>query len=180
MPGPGVFGQKHWNHEFALLLSPSLMWMRCPCPLRARATIRLSHTIRQDVIGLYNMRFLWSAPIANDRIRYRRTTKSDGGSRPSVPFPTTGANPWSTYAALPKESHHCSGYLGGWATPWSAEEMLDEQRQRVDIPAHARTAHKGLQQKRLEKDLCWIVPHVPSRWPRQVRKKRQRSDSSCV
>ena len=38
---------------------------------------------------------------------------------------------------------HPSGYLGGWATPWSVEEMLDGQHQRVDIPAHARTAHKG-------------------------------------
>ena len=44
--------------------------------------------------------------------------------------------------------------LGGWATPWSAEEMLDGRRQRVDIPAHARTVHKGLLQKRLEEDLC--------------------------
>ena len=32
--------------------------------------------------------------------------------------------------------------------------MLDGQHQRVDIPAHARTAHKGLMQKRLEEDLC--------------------------
>ena len=36
-----------------------------------------------------------------------------------------------------------------WATPWLAEEILDRQTQRVDIPAHARTAHKGLLQKRL-------------------------------
>ena len=41
-----------------------------------------------------------------------------------------------------------------WATPWSAEEMLDGQHQRVDIPTHARTAHKDLLQKRLEEDLC--------------------------
>ena len=35
--------------------------------------------------------------------------------------------------------------------------------QRVeDTPVHARTAHKGLlQKKRLEEDLCWIVPYVP-------------------
>ena len=31
--------------------------------------------------------------------------------------------------------------------------MLDGQHQRVDIPVHARTAHKGLLQKRLEEDL---------------------------
>ena len=37
---------------------------------------------------------------------------------------------------------------------WSAEEVLDGQRQRVDIPAHARAALKGLMQKRLEEDLC--------------------------
>ena len=36
--------------------------------------------------------------------------------------------------------NHPSGYLGGWATPWSAEEMLDGQHQRVDIPAHDRAA----------------------------------------
>ena len=36
-----------------------------------------------------------------------------------------------------------SKHLGGWTTPWLAEEMLDGQRQRVDIPAHAQTAQKG-------------------------------------
>ena len=36
----------------------------------------------------------------------------------------------------------------GWH--WSAEEMLDGQHQRVEIPALARTAHKSLLQKRLE------------------------------
>ena len=37
-----------------------------------------------------------------------------------------------------------------------AEEMLDGQHQRVDIPAHARTAHKGLLQTDLKtgEDLC--------------------------
>ena len=50
--------------------------------------------------------------------------------------------------------NHPSGYLGGWARPWSAEEMLDGQHQRVDIPVHARSAHNGLLQKRLEEDLC--------------------------
>ena len=54
-----------------------------------------------------------------------------------------------------------SGQLGGWATPWSAEKILDGQHQRVDIPARARNARKGLLQKRLEEDLCWIVPPVP-------------------
>ena len=44
---------------------------------------------------------------------------------------------------------------------WSAEEMLDGWHQRVDIPTRARTAHKGLLQKRLEEDLCSIIPHVP-------------------
>ena len=40
-------------------------------------------------------------------------------------------------------------YLGRWATPWLAEEMLDWHHQRMDIPAYARPAHKGLLQKRL-------------------------------
>ena len=33
---------------------------------------------------------------------------------------------------------------------------------KVDIPAHARTAHNSHLQKRQEGDLCWIVPHVPT------------------
>ena len=62
-------------------------------------------------------------------------------------------------------SHHenpPSGHLGGWTTLWSAEEMLGGQHQRVNIPAYARTAHKGLVQKRLAEDFCWIVPGVSS------------------
>ena len=57
--------------------------------------------------------------------------------------------------------NHPSGHREGWVTLWSAVEMLDGQHQRVDISAYARTAHQGLLQKRLEKDLCWVVPHVP-------------------
>ena len=34
-----------------------------------------------------------------------------------------------------------------------AEKMLDGQRQRVDIPAHARTAYHVLPLKRLKEDL---------------------------
>ena len=51
--------------------------------------------------------------------------------------------------------NHLSGHFGRWTTPWSAEEILNRQRQHqiVDIYAHARTAHKGLLQKRLEEDL---------------------------
>ena len=52
------------------------------------------------------------------------------------------------------------GHLGGSATPRSEEEMLDGQHQRVDIPAHARTAYKGLLQKTLWVDLRWIVSHI--------------------
>ena len=31
---------------------------------------------------------------------------------------------------------------------------------RVDAPAHAKTAHDGFPQKRLEEDICWIGHHV--------------------
>ena len=41
-----------------------------------------------------------------------------------------------------------------YPVPWLAEEMLEGQRQRVDIPAHARSAHDGFLQKRLEGALC--------------------------
>ena len=44
--------------------------------------------------------------------------------------------------------------LGGFATPWSAEEMLDVEHQKVDIPVHAKMAHKGLLQRRLGENLC--------------------------
>ena len=43
-----------------------------------------------------------------------------------------------------------------------SREMLDGQHQRVDMSAHARIAHKGLLQKRLEEDLSWTVPYDPT------------------
>ena len=55
--------------------------------------------------------------------------------------------------------HHNN--LGGWAMLWLAGEMVDGQHQRLGILAHAKTAHKGLLRKRLEEDLCWIIPHIP-------------------
>ena len=42
---------------------------------------------------------------------------------------------------------------------WSVEEMLLDQI--VDIPAHAKTAHNGLLQKRLREDFYRIVCYVP-------------------
>ena len=47
--------------------------------------------------------------------------------------------------------NHPTRHLGGWTM--SAEKMLDGQYQSVDIPVHARTAHKGLLHKRLEENL---------------------------
>ena len=46
---------------------------------------------------------------------------------------------WAGHTPQEPLKNHSSGHLGGWATPWSAEEMLDGQHQRVDIPASART-----------------------------------------
>ena len=57
--------------------------------------------------------------------------------------------------------NHSSGHIGGWATPWSAEEILDGPHQRVDIPAHARTAGNGLVQETQEENLCGIDRYVP-------------------
>ena len=58
--------------------------------------------------------------------------------------------------------NHPSGHLGGWATPWSVEEMMNGQHQKVDVPSHARTVHNGLlQKKKLEKNIRWIVCHAP-------------------
>ena len=63
--------------------------------------------------------------------------------------------------AMTASQNHSSGHLGGRGTLWPAEEMLDGQSQRVDVSAYSTTAPNGLPQKRLEKDLYWIVPHVP-------------------
>ena len=52
-------------------------------------------------------------------------------------------------------------HLGGLVTPWSSEEMLAGQRQRVDVLYHARTAQDDLLWKWLEEDLCWIAHRVP-------------------
>ena len=68
------------------------------------------------------------------------------------------------FVAVAYFTDHPSGLFGGWA----AKKMLDGQRQRMDIPAYARTARNGLLPKRLEEDLCWIVPHVLWR-PRRSR-----------
>ena len=60
---------------------------------------------------------------------------------------------WTYRTPRQPPQNHSSRHPGGWATAWSAEEMLDGQHQRVDYPAPTRTAHKGLLQKRLEEDL---------------------------
>ena len=57
--------------------------------------------------------------------------------------------------------NHPLGHLGGWATPWSAEKMLDFH-QRVDILAHARTAQKGFSAEKTEKgSLLSCAPDDP-------------------
>ena len=50
---------------------------------------------------------------------------------------------------------------------WSAEEMLDGKLNRVDIPAHARTAHKGLPQKETGWGSLFELPLmcIPPQWP---------------
>ena len=77
---------------------------------------------------------------------------------------------------------HPSGHLGGWATPWSTEEMLDGQRQRVDILAHARTAHKGLLQKKTGRGSLPNRPtcHPPPPSPHHPRRSNRSKDWSLV
>ena len=76
---------------------------------------------------------------------------------------------WTCRTPRQPLQNYPSGHRGGWATPWSAEKTLAGQHQRVDMSALARTAHKGFLQKRLEEDLCWIVPHVPRSRPNRSR-----------
>ena len=61
--------------------------------------------------------------------------------------------------ASPKESSFRAPWRVGDAL--SAEEMLDGEHQRVDIPAYARIAYKSPLLKRLEEELCCIVPLPP-------------------
>ena len=94
-----------------------------------------------------------------------------------------GFLPWEIRIAIPEESQLrqsratfgscCSVYCftrmscattaslkPSFRAPWrmgdavSTEEMLDGQRQRVDIPAHGRSAHNNLPHKRLEEKPC--------------------------
>ena len=57
--------------------------------------------------------------------------------------------------------NHPSRHLGGWAMPWLARGNARWQHQRVNFPAYSRSAHKGLLQKSLEEDFCWIISCVP-------------------
>ena len=50
--------------------------------------------------------------------------------------------------------NHPSGQLGGSEAPWASVEILDGQHEKVDISAHARTAHDCLLKKKLEEDIC--------------------------
>ena len=62
--------------------------------------------------------------------------------------------------------NHPSRHLEGWATPWSAEEMLDGQHQIVDIPAQATTAHNGpcrKDWKNISAESSLLSPRRPSR-----------------
>ena len=47
--------------------------------------------------------------------------------------------------------NHPSGHCEGWATPWSAEQLLGGHRQRVDIPAQARIAAVASRSKDLKR-----------------------------
>ena len=73
--------------------------------------------------------------------------------------------------------NHSSWHLGRWATLWSAEQMLDGQRQRVDIRVHARTTHNGHSQKKTERGSLMNRPpctpslsplHLPARYWTEV------------
>ena len=56
-------------------------------------------------------------------------------------------------------------------TPWSAEEMLDGQHRRMDVPANARTAYNGLLLKKtgreslLNRLSCLLPPPPPTKRP---------------
>ena len=60
--------------------------------------------------------------------------------------------------ASPKPSFRAPWWVGNVMV---GRKMQDGQHHRMDTPAHARTAHNGLLQTRLEEVLCWIICRVP-------------------
>ena len=55
--------------------------------------------------------------------------------------------------------------LSAFRAPWRRGDSVVGRRNAgwttlKSGPTHARSAHNGLLQKRLEEDLCWIIPHV--------------------
>ena len=77
-----------------------------------------------------------------DQLPYRSTGTSSGNCQE-----TETCMVRAYYVSRQPLPNHPLGHLGGWATPWSAEEMLDGQHQRVDISVHTRSDHEGLLQK---------------------------------
>ena len=75
---------------------------------------------------------------------------------------------WRVTLHVSLSPFHPQWHLGGWMTLWSPEEMLDGQHQRVDIPALARTIHKGLLQK-IWKKISAELPLMSPQWPNQSR-----------
>ena len=62
--------------------------------------------------------------------------------------------------------NYATWHLGRGAMVWLAEEVLGGQHERMDSPAHARTAQIGLlKKKRLEEDPCLIVLSYPPNDP---------------
>ena len=51
--------------------------------------------------------------------------------------------------------------MGGQYCGWQRKCWVDNIKEWFSLP-HARIAHKGLLQKRLEEDLCWIISHAPT------------------
>ena len=86
--------------------------------------------------------------VKQDHLPCRPTGTSSGNHRRTETWMVHACHvQWLLQCYLP-------WHLGRWATPWLADEMLDGQHQRVDIPTHARNAHRGLLKKRLEEDFA--------------------------
>ena len=62
--------------------------------------------------------------------------------------------PRTCHASRQPLQNRPSGHHAGWATPWSAEKMLDGQHESVDVPAHARAARLTMASSRKD---CKII-----------------------
>ena len=120
-----------------------------PCLLSLKTRIQAFETKRLGKL----LRIFYLEHKTNDWVQ-KKINLLVGSQEPLLATVKTRKLGWFGHM-MPRQplQNHPSEHLGVLATPGSAEEKLEKQHQRVDIPALARTAHNGLLRKRRLKSL---------------------------